>query len=58
MDGRTVKRLLIVEDNPHDLELARVALELSEVRAEVSTAPWRPDKLDEKTSPIGDNFCL
>lgn len=20
--------------------------------------PWRPDKLDEKTSPIGDNFCL
>ena len=46
MDGRTVKRLLIVEDNPHDLELACVALELGEVLAEVSTAPGGQEALD------------
>lgn len=30
--------LLIVEDNPHDLELAQAALELSDVRCEVKVA--------------------
>ncbi|WP_343216560.1 response regulator [Deinococcus aestuarii] len=32
------RHLLIVEDNPHDLELARAALDLSEVHCEVSVA--------------------
>lgn len=38
--------LLIVEDNPHDLELARVALELSDVCCEVSVAHDGQEALD------------
>lgn len=40
------KRLLIVEDNPHGLELARVALELSDVRCEVQVAHDGQEALD------------
>ncbi|GAA5534074.1 response regulator rcp1 [Deinococcus aluminii] len=40
------KHLLIVEDNPHDLELAQVALELSDVRCEVSVARDGQEALD------------
>lgn len=40
------KLLLIVEDNPHDLELARVALELSDVQCEVRVARDGREALD------------
>lgn len=40
------KHLLIVEDNPHDLELARTALELSEVECEVQVARDGQEALD------------
>lgn len=40
------KHLLIVEDNEQDLELARVALELSDVRCEVSVARDGQEALD------------
>lgn len=40
------KHLLIVEDNLHDLELARTALELSDVQCEVSVARDGQEALD------------
>lgn len=40
------KVLLIVEDNLHDLELARVALELSDVQCEVRVARDGQEALD------------
>ena len=40
------KHLLIVEDNPYDLELARAALDLSDVCCEVSVAQDGQEALD------------
>lgn len=40
------KHLLIVEDNPNDLELARMALELSDVQCEVQVARDGQEALD------------
>jgi len=53
-------QLLIVEDNPYDLELARAALDLSDVRCQLSVAQDGQEALDllRRGEPLPDLVLL